>query len=349
MTYGVDVSTFNKSIDYNKSKENISFAIIRAGFGVSYLPDKQKDVLFEKHYQGYKNAGLPVGAYYYQYADTVGEGKKEAENCLKYVEGKSFDLPIFYDVEDGSLNGLSKETLTTSVKEFCQRIEEGGYQAGVYANKNWLNHKLNVDELKDYVIWAAVYGNNDGNVPADSVKYTGEHAIWQYTSRGYVEGINGRVDKNIMYEDIMVDNQEPVVQEPTPVFTGDDNMREIQHTLNERYGIGLEEDGYYGPKTKAGLIKALQTELNTQFDKGLAVDGIWGPKTYAACVNVRLGAKGKLTYILQAILYAKGYNTNGIEGIFGKGTASAVRKFQSDNGLSADGVVGKNTFEKLFY
>ena len=122
-----------------------------------------------------------------------------------------------------------------------------------------------------------------------------------------------------MYEDIMVDNQEPVVQEPTPVFTGDDNMREIQHTLNERYGIGLEEDGYYEPKT------------------------------YAACVNVRLGAKGKLTYILQAILYAKGYNTNGIEGIFGKGTASAVRKFQSDNGLSADGVVGKNTFEKLFY
>ena len=34
MRYGVDVSTFNKSIDYNKSKENISFAIIRAGFGV---------------------------------------------------------------------------------------------------------------------------------------------------------------------------------------------------------------------------------------------------------------------------------------------------------------------------
>ena len=34
-----------------------------------------------------------------------------------------------------------------------------------------------------------------------------------------------------MYEDIMVDNQEPVVQEPTPVFTGDDNMREIQHTI----------------------------------------------------------------------------------------------------------------------
>lgn len=348
MTYGVDVSTFNKSIDYNKSKENISFAIVRAGFGVSYLPEKQKDVLFEQHYQGYKNVGLPVGAYYYQYADAIGEGKKEAENCLKYVEGKSFDLPIFYDVEDGSLDGLSKETLTAIVKEFCETIKAAGYTPGVYANKNWLNNKLNVDELKDYVIWAAVYGKNDGNVPVDSVKYAGKHDIWQYTSRGYAEGINGRVDKNIMYEDISIDNQTPVVEEPATVFTGDDNMREIQHTLNERYGIGLDEDGYYGPKTKAALIKALQTELNNQFGKGLVVDGIWGSKTKNACVNVRINEKGNLTYIIQVILYAKGYNTNGIEGIFGKGTASAVKKFQSDNGLSVDGICGKNTFEKLF-
>lgn len=348
MTYGVDISTFNKSIDYNKSKENISFAIIRAGYGVSYLPDKQKDVLFEQHYQGYKNTGLPVGAYYYQYADAVGEGKKEAENCLRYIEGKSFELPIFYDVEDGSLNGLSKETLTAIVKEFCETIKAAGYTPGVYANKNWLNTKLNVEELKDYIIWAAVYGKNDGKVPTDSVKYAGKHDIWQYTSRGYVEGINGRVDKNIMYADIVVDNQTPVVQEPTPVFTGDENIREIQKTLNERYHLSLEEDGYYGPKTKAGLVRGLQTELNNQFQKGLTIDGDFGTATKNACVNVRYNATGNITYLIQAMLYCKGYNTNGIEGIFGKGTVSAVRKFQTNNGLSMDGIVGKNTFEKLF-
>ena len=38
----------------------------------------------------------------------LAKAKKRAENCLKYIEGKDFDLPIFYDVEDGSLNGLSK-------------------------------------------------------------------------------------------------------------------------------------------------------------------------------------------------------------------------------------------------
>ena len=352
MNYGVDISTYNRNIDYNKTKESIKFAIIRAGYGVSYLPEQQKDVMFETHYAGYKNIGMPVGAYYYMYANEIGEGKKEAENCLKYIEGKNFDLPIFYDVEDGSIDGLSKEILTAIVKEFCETIEAAGYKAGVYANKNWLNNKLNVDELKDYIIWAAVYGKNDGNVPADSYKYEGKHEIWQYTSRGYVGGINGRVDMNIMYNDITIDDSEETVteqpSEPVKVFSGDENIRDIQHTLNDRYGVGLDEDGYYGPKTKAGLLKGLQTELNNQFGKGLDVDGIWGPKTYNACVNVRLNAKGNLTYIIQAVLYCKGYDTNGVDGIFGKGTASAVRKFQSNNGLSVDGIVGKNTCKALF-
>ncbi len=347
MRYGVDVSTFNKSIDYNKSKENISFAIIRAGFGVSYLPDKQKDILFEQHYQGYKNAGLPVGAYYYQYANEIGEGKKEAENCLKYVAGKAFDLPIFYDVEDGSLNGLSKETLTSIVKEFCETIKAAGYKPGVYANKNWLENKLNVNELQDYTIWCAAYGKNDGNVPTEAYRYKGKYGVWQYTSRGYVEGINGRVDKNILYEDIKYNEPENSIK-PEQVFTGDSNIKEIQHTLNERYSLNLEEDGYYGPKTKAGLVRGLQTELNEQFKRGIAVDGDFGPATKNACINVRYNAIGNITYIIQAMLYVKGYNTNGVEGIFGKGTVSAVRKFQTDNGLSIDGVVGKNTFEKLF-
>ena len=349
MKYGIDISTFNKKIDYNKTKEKIEFAIIRAGFGVSYLPEKQKDVMFETHYTGCKNAGILVGAYYYQYANEIGEGKKEAENCLKYIEGKSFDLPIFYDVEDGSVSGLSKETLTTIVKEFCDTIKKAGYKAGVYANKSWLNNKLDVEQLKEYTIWSAVYGKNDGKVPEDSVKYAGKHEIWQYTSNGYVEGITGRVDMNIMYEDIETEQtQKPNIEQPVQTFTGDENIKEIQHSLNEKYNIGIEEDGYYGPKTKAGLVKGLQTELNNQFKKSLNVDGIFGTKTKETCINVRQGAKGNITYLIQAMLYCKGYNTNGVEGIFGKGTTSAVRKFQTENGIAVDGIVGKNTFEKLF-
>ena len=135
---------------------------------------------------------------------------------------------------------------------------------------------------------------------------------------------------------------------PVQPASGDETIRKIQQTLNQRYNVGLDEDGYYGPKTKEGLVKGLQTELNNQYGKGLNVDGIFGAKTKAACINVRQGAKGNITYLIQAMLYCKGYNTNGVEGIFGNGTTSAVRKFQSNMGISIDGVVGKNTFEKLF-
>ena len=122
---------------------------------------------------------------------------------------------------------------------------------------------------------------------------------------------------------------------------------QFQRWLNEGYGAGLDVDGLWGPKTKAGAVRALQTELNAQFGKGLTVDGLWGPKTRAACVNVKQGASGNLTRIIQGILYCRGYDPKGFDGIFGAGCAAAVKTFQTDAGLSADGIVGKNTWAAL--
>lgn len=122
---------------------------------------------------------------------------------------------------------------------------------------------------------------------------------------------------------------------------------QFQRWLNEGYGAGLDVDGLWGPKTKAGAIRALQTELNAQFGAGLSVDGLWGPKTKAACVNVRQGARGNLTRIIQGTLYCLGYNPQGFDGIFGSGCAAAVRAFQTARGLSADGIVGRNTWAAL--
>ena len=95
-------------------------------------------------------------------------------------------------------------------------------------------------------------------------------------------------------------------------------------------------------------MKALQTEFNRQFGTRLAVDGIFGEQSKNACRNIKQGAKGNITRIIQSMLYCKGYNTNGIEGIFGQATDGAVRRFQANRGLNADGVVGKLTFAKLF-
>ncbi|MFD4928415.1 peptidoglycan-binding protein [Peribacillus butanolivorans] len=137
-------------------------------------------------------------------------------------------------------------------------------------------------------------------------------------------------------------------EDTKPSSSGDEVVRSIQMTLNSRYKFGLVVDGIKGPKTKSALIKAVQTELNKQFNKKLVVDGKWGAKTKAAIVTVKKGAKGNLAWTLQAALYLEGFNPGPLDSIFGKGTESALIKFQKAREISADKKAGKVTFTKLF-
>ena len=125
------------------------------------------------------------------------------------------------------------------------------------------------------------------------------------------------------------------------------NVARIQATLNDRYGLNIAVDNIYGNETRKALVKVLQTELNKQYHRDLAVDWIFGTNTYNSCINVRKGAEGNITYLIQAMLVCHSFDVDA-DGIFGPATESAVRDFQSRNGLSQDGIVGKNTFNKLF-
>ena len=94
-------------------------------------------------------------------------------------------------------------------------------------------------------------------------------------------------------------------------------------------------------------IRELQHECNRQGFSNQKVDGIAGAATLAGCPVLRKGAQGNITKLLQEKLVSLGYSTNGVDGIFGSGTYSAVREFQKTRGLSADGIVGQNTWRKL--
>ena len=94
-------------------------------------------------------------------------------------------------------------------------------------------------------------------------------------------------------------------------------------------------------------VRRLQQECNNQGFSKQNVDGIAGPATLAGCPTLRKGASGNITKLLQEKLVKLGYNTNGVDGIFGSGTYTAVREFQKTRGLSVDGIVGQNTWRKL--
>ena len=94
-------------------------------------------------------------------------------------------------------------------------------------------------------------------------------------------------------------------------------------------------------------VARLQAECNNQGFSNQKVDGIAGPATLAGCPTLKKGASGNITKLLQEKLVKLGYSTNGVDGIFGSGTYSAVREFQKTRGLSADGIVGQNTWRKL--
>lgn len=205
MEKGIDISEFQDNINYDQLKaDGIEFAIIRCGFGKNA---NQKDALFEQHYANCKRVGIKVGAYLYSYANTIDGAVLEAENCLNFIAGKQFELPIFYDVEDDGTTGQAdKYTITKMCETFCNRIIEAGYQAGVYASLYWFNEKMYVEELEKYNIWLAQWNKEiTANFRVD---------IWQYTSDGHIEAIGGRVDMNECYK-FYPYNEDPDVNKGT--------------------------------------------------------------------------------------------------------------------------------------
>ena len=141
------------------------------------------------------------------------------------------------------------------------------------------------------------------------------------------------------------EKKEEIISKPQEEVKG--KVAEVQKILNERYGLNIGVDNIYGNETKRALVKGLQTELNKQYGRGLSVDGIFGNNTYKACINVREGAEGNITWLIQAMLVCHSFDIS-VDGIFGNATKNAIKELQKRNRLSVDGICGKNTFNKLF-
>lgn len=193
---GIDVSKWNGDIDWEIVKaEGVDFAIIRCGYRGSSSGWLIEDPYFYKNLEGAKRAGIRVGIYFFTQATNLVEAVEEASMVVSLLDGKGIDYPVFIDTEGAGGNGradnLDPATRTAVVNAFCQTIQNAGFDAGVYASRNWYYNNLNLDELGDYKIWLAEY--------RQTPEYTERYDMWQYTSSGAVSGIEGRVDLNISY------------------------------------------------------------------------------------------------------------------------------------------------------
>ena len=261
---GIDVSEWQGTIDWREvAKDGVQFAVIHAGYGREL---SQKDKYFERNYAGARAAGIKVGAFWYSYADSVARAEQEARTCLKVLDGKHLDLPVFFDQEyEPGILKLSTKTRTDIVLKFLETIKAAGRPCGLYSSTDFITTKLQANRLTAYPLWIAEYGSK--------LHYTGKVWAWQYTDKGRVAGIKGRVDMDHGYF------AQTHTASPDLLRKGDrgDDVKLLQHRLN-LLGWQLTEDGIWGVQTDSAV-------RGYQYRAGLTVDGIVGAKTRAALIR----------------------------------------------------------------
>lgn len=197
---GIDVSRWQGTIDWEKVKAaGIEFAMLRAGYGQGNI-----DGQFARNANECTRLGIPFGAYWFSYAYTPDMARREARFCIDAVKGYKLSYPLAYDFEYDSVDyasergvSVTKALASSMARAFCEEIRAGGYYPMVYANPNYLAAYFDAQIPQEYDIWLAQWPGNPN--PEQEPAQAG--GMWQYSSRGSVGGIEGRVDLDAAYKD----------------------------------------------------------------------------------------------------------------------------------------------------
>lgn len=191
---GIDVSYHNGHIDWDMVKnDNVKFVIVRGGYGQNNIDKKAHFNLSRCN-----AVGLPVGMYWFSYALTPNMARNEARHALALAKQYDLQMPIYFDMEYDSFNYMAKKGVQINkklfndcCKAFCEEIENAGYYAGIYVNRDILYRYLDKSTSDKYDIWYARYGD----------KCDRKTNLWQQSDTGKVAGIQGNVDINFAYVD----------------------------------------------------------------------------------------------------------------------------------------------------
>lgn len=245
MTLGIDVSAWQGNIDFRKVKNaGYDFVIIKAGGNDNgYYADRW----FEANYSKAKKAGLKIGAYYFVNRDFSAENaKKLAEVFYNIVKNKTFDLPLFIDVETTPTS--ARTTVTSGINIFCSYLRIKGYKSGVYASAvSGFVDRIDVKYLNPCIYkWVASYSYKPSAVGSD-------YCIWQKSSTGRVNGINGNVDINECYTDFKA------IAEPATTI---DNIHDKYFKIYQRYASDVISGKYGNGTERKNKLVTLNIDYN---------------------------------------------------------------------------------------
>lgn len=210
---GVDVSNHQRDIDWDAvAADNIQFAFIKATEGINF-----KDVWFERNWTEAKRVGLVRGAYHFA-RPHLNDAVSEAYYFLDYVKYATLEPHdiLILDMEDEKFHG---DVIPWTVF-FCEVIESiVGFNPIIYTGPWYIQSRMQNyagTKLGEYPLWLAAYNERPPITPKPWTQYK----LWQYTSKGRVNGINGDADKNTFFgtiEELKAFGKPDIVKPPAPV------------------------------------------------------------------------------------------------------------------------------------
>lgn len=190
---GIDVSKWQGEVDYSKVKAaGVEFVMIRVGYQYGVGGDYVLDSYFERNIEEALENDLDVGIYFYSYADSVKEAKKQAKWVIKQIKDYDITLPVAFDFESfSSFNNmnLSLYELNEVAESYFSTLEDAGYETMLYGSKNYLNY---IWKYNTNTVWLAHY--------TDETDYEDDYMMWQLCEDGIIDGIDGYVDIDILYK-----------------------------------------------------------------------------------------------------------------------------------------------------
>lgn len=264
----IDISQFQSNVDYAAAAKEIDGAIIRIGYrGWGATGTLCKDSQFENHVRGMEQNRKPFGFYFFTQAKNKKEAIEEADYACGIIKNHKPVYPIYIDIEESSApNHTGRADSNTSSEwtdiavAFCERIKELGYIPGIYMSEYWFNNKIDFDKIKQYSIWCAKVGTNDGTpqIKPSIDTYDG----WQYTWVAQVSGFSKGIDMSLFYKDfdtMEVKEDNKVKEKSLSYSTFYVNCKD---GLNYRITPNGELKGTLPYKSKAEVINNTETNNN---------------------------------------------------------------------------------------